>query len=280
LNNLLQGAIFTAVDLSEIASELDQQESAIMDNEFRAKNSANVDDSGNFSVQVLRSALNRAKSLDLDPWFQRSNGESDIDPLTQQGFIINRSQHWFTIRKIGDRWWNLNSTSEKPELISQFYLSAFIHQLRADGYSVFTVTGKNLPSHGVQDKFEYRQGGGEWYSEDELLGVGRGGVQAEPVNPFSGKGNRLGGAGSSIHNDASTSVDERDFQMYGDGNEDEDEEMMLARAISASMETAREADTSKKTAETGVSAGNPVVILSAKDEQRAKRLAALEKRGL
>eukprot|EP01034_Spumella_vulgaris_P021730 gene21730-27783_t len=167
-----------------------------MDSEFRSKNSANVDDSGNFSVQVLRHALKRANNLDLEPWFQHSN---------------------------------------------------------------------DLPAHGTQDQFEYRQGTGEWYSEDELLGVGKGGAQAEPVNPFSGKGNKLGGGGSS---DQGTSVDERDFQV---ADEEDDEEMMLAKAISASMET--------HSKEVGGSAGNPVVILSAKDEMRAKRLAALEKRG-
>lgn len=37
----------------------------------------------------------------------------------EQGFICNSSSHWFTIRKIGGVWYNLNSTNKKmPEIVS------------------------------------------------------------------------------------------------------------------------------------------------------------------
>ncbi len=44
-------------------------------------------------------------------------------------------------RKIGGRFLDLNSTLDAPEIISPFYLSAFLAQLQQDGYSVFVVRG-------------------------------------------------------------------------------------------------------------------------------------------
>ncbi len=267
LNNLLQAPIFTAVNLAEIANEMDQKEREILGGNSLSKDSANVDDSGNFSVQVLRTALQRFNNYDLEPWFVHNNGEVDIDPLEQQGFIINRSSHWFSIRKIVNNWWNLNSTSEKPELISQFYLSAFLHQLRADGYSVFIIKGAKLPAHGERDDEAYLPEGGEWYSEDALLGKDK--KELSSANPFSGTGHRLGGETIAQPPVGGSEWDSRDFHVAGE--EEDDEEMMLAKAISASLEQQHSSSQQGTVA---------TPALSEKDLARAKRLAALEKRGL
>jgi len=86
-----------------------------------------------------------------------------------QLFIFIRSEHWFTILKIGSKWWNLNSTNDSPEAISDFYLSAFLSTLRAEGYSVFIAKG-NLPPHGdYSQRLLNIEGSGQWYSVDELL---------------------------------------------------------------------------------------------------------------
>ena len=61
LNNLLQGPYWTEVGLAEIAHELDAQERALMLSEgvtadarrFMSEASGNVDESGNFSIQVI-----------------------------------------------------------------------------------------------------------------------------------------------------------------------------------------------------------------------------------
>ena len=50
-------------------------------------------------------------------------------------------EHWFTLRKIGQQWFNLNSLLSGPELISDTYLSLFLTQLEKDGYSIFVVNG-------------------------------------------------------------------------------------------------------------------------------------------
>jgi hypothetical protein len=67
------------------------------------------------------------------------------DSHKPEAFIFNSSTHWFAIRKIDDIWFNLNSTNSLPgpEIISDFYLSAFIQGTEDIGYTNFLV--KNLP---------------------------------------------------------------------------------------------------------------------------------------
>ena len=50
-------------------------------------------------------------------------------------------EHWFTIRRLGSQWFNLNSLLEGPELVSNTYLGEFLAQLQHEGYSIFLVTG-------------------------------------------------------------------------------------------------------------------------------------------
>jgi len=62
-----------------------------------------------------------------------------------EAILFNSSSHWFTIRKIEGIWFNLNSTNSLPgpEIISDFYLSAFIQGTVDVGYTNFLV--KSLP---------------------------------------------------------------------------------------------------------------------------------------
>lgn len=54
---------------------------------------------------------------------------------SETGFICNSSAHWFSIRKINGVWYNLNSTNKRgPEIISDFYLSAFLFSVKENGY--------------------------------------------------------------------------------------------------------------------------------------------------
>lgn len=54
----------------------------------------------------------------------------------QQAYICNFKEHWFTIRKLGHQWFNLNSLLTFPELISDTYLSLFLTQLQHEGKSI------------------------------------------------------------------------------------------------------------------------------------------------
>ena len=63
-------------------------------------------------------------------------------------------EHWFTVRRLGTQWFNLNSLLEGPELVSNTYLGEFLAQLQHEGYDIFLVTG-DVSSCLV--KREYRQ---------------------------------------------------------------------------------------------------------------------------
>jgi len=154
LNSLLQGQFYSAVDLGELATELDTMERRRMAEhgedsaEFRQfiqQPSSNMDDSGFFSVQVISRALS-VWGLELVP-LNSSNPaavRAKASAIAATAYICNYREHWFTIRRLGSQWFNLNSLLEGPELVSNTYLGEFLAQLQQEGYSIFLVTG-NLP---------------------------------------------------------------------------------------------------------------------------------------
>lgn len=105
--------------------------------------SGNVDDSGNFSITVLREALRRMADVELSA--ENKDVESALrDPEQFEAYLLNLESHWFTLRRLdcagaGQKWFNLNSTLSDPEVISPFFLSAFLAQMREEGYSIFVV---------------------------------------------------------------------------------------------------------------------------------------------
>lgn len=152
LNSLLQGSYFTAVDLSTLAQKLDEEErqrmaeSGIDSEEYRKflqQPSGNMDDSGYFSVQVISSAL-QVWGLELVPYASTDERARSAlsDPSQMNAFICNYKDHWLTIRRIGNQWFNLNSLLNKPELISDTYLALYLAQLQNEGYSIFVVFGE------------------------------------------------------------------------------------------------------------------------------------------
>lgn len=152
LNNLLQGEYFTPVDLSSIAQQLDEEErirmaeGGVSSDEYRTflqQPSGNMDDSGFFSIQVISNAL-RVWGLELILFNSREYQSLMINPINEKAFICNYKEHWFTIRKLGQQWFNLNSLLTGPELISDTYLALFLAQLQQEGYSIFVTRG-NLP---------------------------------------------------------------------------------------------------------------------------------------
>ncbi|CAB1457987.1 unnamed protein product [Pleuronectes platessa] len=152
LNNLLQGEYFTPVDLSSIAHQLDEEERMRMAEggmasaEYRTflqQPSGNMDDSGFFSIQVISNALS-VWGLELILFNSREYQSLMINPINENAFICNYKEHWFTVRKLGQQWFNLNSLLTGPELISDTYLALFLAQLQQEGYSIFVIRG-NLP---------------------------------------------------------------------------------------------------------------------------------------
>lgn len=260
LNNLMQGPFFNAVQLSQIALELDAQERALVGRSMEYQ-SANVDDSGNFSIQVLKAALAQ-QNIQLEAWHQRS-GETSRDPNREKAFIVNRSSHWYAVRKLHSEWYNLNSSLELPEIISNFYMTAFFSGLKADGYTIFVASGPGLVDNRDPSSLDYlpKIPTGVWYEEKQLKSLIENGgsvpSSSEPSVPekkfhaFEGKSYRL---------DGKNEDQEKDLLAQLQGAET-DEELQLALAISASLQ---QEQTAKK---------EPT-----KEELRAKRLAALERK--
>ncbi|KAH9895091.1 Josephin-domain-containing protein [Cubamyces lactineus] len=155
LNSLLQGPYFSPAELSEIAHRLDEAEHGFLDNSAGAT-STNMDDTGFFSVQVLEEAL-KVWNLILVRWRSESMRAYQDHPHTQMGFILNQSQHWYTLRRFGSvspdpsldadpgngHWFNLNSFLAAPERIGKLYLGMFLQQAEAEGYSVFAVVQRD-----------------------------------------------------------------------------------------------------------------------------------------
>ncbi|XP_014487045.1 PREDICTED: ataxin-3-like isoform X1 [Dinoponera quadriceps] len=151
LNALLQGPYFNAVDLANFGHQMDEEERIRMaesgvDSEdyklFLEQPSGNMDDSGYFSVQVISSAL-KVWGLELIPYNSTEPTAllAQHDPSRMKAYICNYRGHWFTIRKIGNQWFNLNSMLSGPQLISNTYLAMYLAQLIQEGYSIFIVNG-------------------------------------------------------------------------------------------------------------------------------------------
>lgn len=211
--------------------------------------SGNVDAQGNFSIQVITNALSNI-GIDLTVWSVKL---STSEPSLELGFIVNRNAHWFSIRKINNNWWDLNSAKETPEHISEFYLGAFLSQLSNDGYSVFVARG-NFPQNSISDT-QSGDRGAFWHLESVLLNPKSNsstGKVVAVVEKFVGKGNKLGdteGNSSSSGGSGDTGA--------ASNNQEEDEDLAMAIALSVSEMKTEGPD------------------MTEKEKIRAKRLAAM-----
>ena len=137
LNSLLQGPYFTPIDLGEIASKLDSQESVTCSLLVKE----NMDDTGYFSVQVISKAL---EIWSLELIHIDSNLVHGIILKSENAYICNYENHWFTCRKFRDGWYNLDSTLQCPKKLSDTYLELYLLELKNSGYTIFVIRG-NLP---------------------------------------------------------------------------------------------------------------------------------------
>ncbi|NXE61406.1 ATX3 protein, partial [Calcarius ornatus] len=252
LNNLLQGEYFSPVELSSIAQQLDEEErmrmaeGGVSSEEYRTflqqQPSVNMDDSGFFSIQVISNAL-KVWGLELilfnSPEYQRLG----IDPINEKSFICNYKEHWFTVRKLGKQWFNLNSLLMGPELISDTYLALFLAQLQQEGYSIFVVKG-DLPDCEADQLLQMIRvqqmqrpkliGEEAVQSRDQRLSRGDVDQAIEVNHPFDGTG--------------MLDEDEENFQralaLSRQEIDMEDEEADLRRAIQLSMQGSRRSELS------------------------------------
>ena len=95
-------------------------------------------DTGFFSIQVLQNAL-KVFDIDLIPYASSHPlaQQARVDPLSIKAYICNLREHWLTIRRFGRQYFDLNSISTVPKLVSDTYLSLYLAQLQQSGYSIF-----------------------------------------------------------------------------------------------------------------------------------------------
>ncbi|KAL0092654.1 ataxin-3 [Phycomyces blakesleeanus] len=213
LNALLQGNYFTAVDLATIGQELDREESRVTGVNVSGRTSQNYDDSGFFSIQVIQNAL-CIWNLSLVPWLSEEASDAREHPEKEAAYICNLNQHWFTLRKFSVpwRWYNLNSTQSAPIHLSETYLGLLLQQIQNEGYSVFVVRG-SLPDC-VADRLAITLPRPQKSTQDKK----------KTLEAFSGQGYSLNGPTT--------------IPGLPEG-EDEDEEVQLAKAIEASLQTSQ-----------------------------------------
>uniref|UniRef100_A0A6M2DMQ2 ubiquitinyl hydrolase 1 n=1 Tax=Xenopsylla cheopis TaxID=163159 RepID=A0A6M2DMQ2_XENCH len=151
LNALLQGPYFSAIELSELANRLDDEEreqmaeNGIDSDEYRQfleQPSNNLDDTGYFSVQVISKALS-LWGLELVNYCSSEPEAMDArtDPCRMKAFICNHQNHWFCVRRFGSEWFNLNSLLSGPKYMSDTYLTEFLNELQSSGYTIFIISG-------------------------------------------------------------------------------------------------------------------------------------------
>jgi ataxin-3 len=140
INNLLQKPVFNQQELNFIADGLYSSELQLHD----ARQSIFCDQDGNFSIDVIEEAL-----LPYNITLQRLRNHI-LSTSTAEAYIIQRVDHWFTIRKAGDQWFNLNSTQPRPTLIPNFNLQTFVNQL-AGTPNVFAVIGPIPAIRGINN---------------------------------------------------------------------------------------------------------------------------------
>ncbi|XP_068110702.1 ataxin-3 isoform X2 [Hyperolius riggenbachi] len=239
LNNLLQGEYFSPVELSSIAMQLDEQErmrmaeGGVQTAEYRTfiQPSGNMDDSGFFSIQVISDALS-VWGLELILFNSPEYQTLGIDPVNERAFICNYKEHWFTVRKLGRQWFNLNSLLTGPELISDTYLALFLAQLQQEGYSIFVVKGE-LPDCEADQLLQMIQ----VHQMQRPRLIGEDAAARDQRVQRTEEGNRLddGNEGNAMMDEDEENL-QRALTLSRQQIDMEDEEADLRRAIQLSMQ--------------------------------------------
>ncbi|XP_016117536.1 ataxin-3-like [Sinocyclocheilus grahami] len=175
-------------------------------------------------LQVISNALG-VWGLEIILFNSREYQQLRIDSIHEKAFICNYKEHWFTVRKLGQQWFNLNSLLTGPELISDTYLALFLAQLQQEGYSIFVIRG-SLPE----------------CEADQILRIMRVEQQQRPKLIGEDEAQRMSVQQTSDpgHTTDEVLLDEEELRkalsLSRQGMEVEDEEADLRRAIQLSMQ--------------------------------------------
>lgn len=192
INNLLQGPLFDEGMLSDVALRLDAEERRLLGGAAGLEDGGNVRSDGFYNVQVIRVVLERA-GFTMDPLTAEDSRKILNEPAKQQGFILNKREHWFSLRRIGREWFDLNSCLRNPRHFTDSDLSHQVSDATKEGYSVFVVRGE-FPRCALEDDHKklleavqgcghYRQGHCLFAGEGQSLGGGSSQPAAAAIDP-------------------------------------------------------------------------------------------------
>jgi len=240
LNNLMQERMFDEVILAEVAQALDREEQRLLGG-GAVSGGGNVREDGFFNVQVIRAALQRA-GFQMETLSGPEARSVAAEPAKQRGFICNRKEHWFALRRIGQEWFDVNSCLKTPRHFTDAELIAHVNEALGEGYTLFVIRG------------EYPRSSLETDNKKLLEAVQGCGHMQQTHCLFTGQGHTLGGTAQSAPSSAAATVDPELLAMAEHDPE-------LAAAIAASLETSQPP-----------APASPPAAESA-DEMRRKRLA-------
>jgi Ataxin-3 len=266
LNNFVQAPVYTVELLAQIAQQLDEYEDKIYhdhtntntngshsntNNNNRNRyglisSSHHVDETGNFSIEVLKAALMELYHLPL-VHLGSELGKTYLqtrDITTIAGFVCHKSDHWFALRLIQSRYWNLNSTLLHPVVVPHFTLATEMEVWSTQGYTIFCVLDHQLPE--CQGPIQPQQllssssssansfpgvGNGTWYKISDLLQG-----KATPIREEEDPWKKLQGAGVRLDGQRPSSLLKPPVQNNTHSSvEGFTEEEMIQLAIEASI---------------------------------------------
>jgi len=181
VNNMLQGPLFDEFSFRTVAQQLDQAERRLTGGEGLDYGNARAD--GFFNVQVVQAVLNQA-GYEMQPVQGEAVRNAKVDTAKEIAFILNKQEHWFSLRRIGREWFDLNSCLCTPRHYSDADLRFHIRDAVREGYMVFVVQG-DFPRCALEENPKSLV--------EAVQGCGRPG---QGYSLFAGEGNRLDSNGA------------------------------------------------------------------------------------
>lgn len=98
----------------------------------------NASQEGYFSISVIIACL-QEYGLTAIPGTRPDMVANIQAPENENGFVCHHRDHWFAIRKVHGKWYDLDSLKPAPERLTDPDLRRKIKRVLSDGYSIFVL---------------------------------------------------------------------------------------------------------------------------------------------
>jgi len=166
LNNLLQGEMFDQTMMQRIANKIQAVEDKLLydEKDERRSSASDAGDTehqtrmGDFSIEVLLSALSRLNVSLLSG--KHPDARECIENERFEAIVIQSRDHWFSLRKVHEKWLNVDSLLSRPIPLSTEKLMQWLLDVPND-VNIFLVLGQ-FPAP------ETPREGGSWVRMDDI----------------------------------------------------------------------------------------------------------------